>query len=338
MSFEKKQDEFQNMMMSFMQNLHSNKASSLSSLPSNTIPNPINKSKSITTRSGISYYGPLIPPSVMEKETEATKDTELSSTKNIQPPSAKSSIEEPKHSFSMGYEHISTSLVMKLDEVAESSIKNLVPILHECEVTLDNESESNEPVKDDSSASTTFSNMLFNDKDDVTIHEDDVPIEEFKVCSNLLFDNNEIYSDELESHVESNFVESLSNHVHLEEISRPLCLFTLLRKNESGESMLITPVVWRCCLQSTHVLVLREEIDIVTDMDELLPLDAEFDFEPDSGEEISVVMNTIDELDPRDEFDGDDYSSFMFVIYSKVFPFLLFAKSEDTIFDPGISV
>nr|GEX60632.1 hypothetical protein [Tanacetum cinerariifolium] len=64
------------------------------------------------------------------------------------------------------------------------------------------------------------------------------------------------------------------------------------------------------------------------------------DAEPDSEEEISVVMNTIDELeclDPRDEFD-DDYSSFMFVIYSKVFSFLLFAENEDTIFDSGISV
>nr|GEV41808.1 hypothetical protein [Tanacetum cinerariifolium] len=70
------------------------------------------------------------------------------------------------------------------------------------------------------------------------------------------------------------------------------------------------------------------------------PLDDEFDFEPDTGEEILVVMNN-DELEclyPRDEFDDDDYSSFMFVIYPKVFSFLLSTESEDTIFDPGISV
>nr|GFB72199.1 hypothetical protein [Tanacetum cinerariifolium] len=79
--------------------------------------------------------------------------------------------------------------------------------------------------------------------------------------------------------------------------------------------------------------------------------DAEFDVETDTGEEISVVMNTIDELeclDPRDEIDvftkgftnneDDDYSSFMFVIYSKVFSFLLSAESEDTIFDPCIFI
>nr|GFB49229.1 hypothetical protein [Tanacetum cinerariifolium] len=83
------------------------------------------------------------------------------------------------------------------------------------------------------------------------------------------------------------------------------------------------------------------------------PPDAEF--EPDSGEEISVVMNDNDELeclDPRDKIDvstnneDDDYFPFMFVIriflsyliYFEVFPFLLSAESEDTIFDPGISV
>nr|GEY05991.1 reverse transcriptase domain-containing protein [Tanacetum cinerariifolium] len=60
-------------------------SSSLSSLPSNTIPNPRNETKAITTRSGISYDGPPISPSVVEKEPEATKDTELPSTENIQP-------------------------------------------------------------------------------------------------------------------------------------------------------------------------------------------------------------------------------------------------------------
>nr|GEX50405.1 hypothetical protein [Tanacetum cinerariifolium] len=69
-----------------MQNLHNNKASSSSFLPSNTIPNPRNEAKAITTRSGISYDGPPIPPPAMEKETEATKDTELPSTEDIQPP------------------------------------------------------------------------------------------------------------------------------------------------------------------------------------------------------------------------------------------------------------
>ncbi|GKE76607.1 hypothetical protein Tco_1542727, partial [Tanacetum coccineum] len=65
---------------------HTNQPSSSSSLPSNTIPNPRNEAKAITTRSGVSYDGPPIPPPVVEKESEVTKDTELSSTEDIQPP------------------------------------------------------------------------------------------------------------------------------------------------------------------------------------------------------------------------------------------------------------
>nr|GFA00992.1 hypothetical protein [Tanacetum cinerariifolium] len=54
------------------------------------------------------------------------------------------------------------------------------------------------------------------------------------------------------------------------------------------------------------------------------------DAETDAGEEIPVVMND------KDKFDKD-YYFFMFVISAKVFS-LLSAESEDTIFDPGISV
>ncbi|GJT10400.1 reverse transcriptase domain-containing protein [Tanacetum coccineum] len=83
---QKKQDDFQKMMLGFMQSYHTNQPSSSSSLPSNTIPNPRNEAKAITTRSGVSYDGPPIPPPVVEKESEVTKDTELPSTEDIQPP------------------------------------------------------------------------------------------------------------------------------------------------------------------------------------------------------------------------------------------------------------
>ncbi|GJR72075.1 reverse transcriptase domain-containing protein [Tanacetum coccineum] len=99
---QKKQDDFQKMMLSFMQSYHTNQTSSSSSLPSNTIPNPRNEAKAITTRSGVTYDGPPIPPPVVEKESEATKDTELPSTEDIQPPQLvqeqtkdKEPIEEP---------------------------------------------------------------------------------------------------------------------------------------------------------------------------------------------------------------------------------------------------
>nr|GEY99841.1 hypothetical protein [Tanacetum cinerariifolium] len=52
------------------------------------------------------------------------------------------------------------------------------------------------------------------------------------------------------------------------------------------------------------------------------------DAETNAGEEIPVMMNDKDE--------DVDYSSFIFVIFAKIFSFFS-AESEDTIFDPGIS-
>nr|GFB18248.1 reverse transcriptase domain-containing protein [Tanacetum cinerariifolium] len=85
--FEQKQNDFQNQMMNFMQNLYHNKPPSSSSLPSNTIPNPKGEAKAIMTRIGMSYKEPPIPPPGVEEQEpkEATKDTELPSTEDIQP-------------------------------------------------------------------------------------------------------------------------------------------------------------------------------------------------------------------------------------------------------------
>nr|GEX26210.1 hypothetical protein [Tanacetum cinerariifolium] len=87
-TFEQKQDDFQNQMMNFMQNLYNNKSLSSSSLPSNTIPNPKGEAKAITTRSGMSYKEPPIPPPGVEQQepTEETTDTKLPSTEDIQSP------------------------------------------------------------------------------------------------------------------------------------------------------------------------------------------------------------------------------------------------------------
>ncbi|GKE73639.1 hypothetical protein Tco_1535680 [Tanacetum coccineum] len=62
-------------------------SSGLGSLPSNTVANPRCDLKAITTRSGISYDGPPIPPlsKVVGREPELTKDTVQPSTENIQP-------------------------------------------------------------------------------------------------------------------------------------------------------------------------------------------------------------------------------------------------------------
>nr|GEV00332.1 DNA-directed DNA polymerase [Tanacetum cinerariifolium] len=76
-------------------NTNSASTSSSGTLPSNTIANPRSDLKAITTRSGMSYDGPQIPPppsflpKVVENESEATKDTmhpsNNGSTKDVQP-------------------------------------------------------------------------------------------------------------------------------------------------------------------------------------------------------------------------------------------------------------
>nr|GFC57905.1 hypothetical protein [Tanacetum cinerariifolium] len=86
-------------MMQFMQNLY-NKPSTLSSssLPSNTIPNPKGEAKAITTRSGMSYKEPPIPPPGVnqQKPIEITKDTEPQNSDDIHPSTVQAEVPKDK--------------------------------------------------------------------------------------------------------------------------------------------------------------------------------------------------------------------------------------------------
>nr|GEZ25852.1 hypothetical protein [Tanacetum cinerariifolium] len=284
----------------------------------------------------------------------------------IIPNQIESPIEEPKHSFKMGYEHFNTNLVT--NDVAESSTKNLVPIPHESKVTSENRSKSIELVNDNSSVFTTILNPLF--------------------------DNDKINSDEINSHVESNSNESISNHntvkfYYLNEFYRPFIPIHILEEerirrehanyiNRMEMLFTINPRPYHPMNVTTNVesfsslpIPIHEngEVDAVDDLrfdnsiqnfkheysesedsdfdNPSIPLpppetpDEEFDFEKDFGIEILVVRNAIVKfecIDARVKFDvfNDENDDFMFVIFAKVFS-LLFAESEDTIFDPGIS-
>nr|GEX35807.1 reverse transcriptase domain-containing protein [Tanacetum cinerariifolium] len=79
-------------------------ASTSDTLPSNTVPNPKGEMKAVTTRSGLTYEGPLIPTNspfekVVERDTEESTDKEHSncqgSTAHIQPSVVPISILEP---------------------------------------------------------------------------------------------------------------------------------------------------------------------------------------------------------------------------------------------------
>nr|GEZ66077.1 reverse transcriptase domain-containing protein [Tanacetum cinerariifolium] len=83
-------DDMRSILGSFFQN----QASTSGTLQSNTIPNPKDEMKAITTRSGVAYEGPSIPTNlspknVVEREIEETTDKEQTnfqgSTAHIQP-------------------------------------------------------------------------------------------------------------------------------------------------------------------------------------------------------------------------------------------------------------
>nr|GEX72271.1 hypothetical protein [Tanacetum cinerariifolium] len=215
--------------------------------------------------------------------------------------------------------------------------------------------------------------------------------EEIHLRENLLYDNSYLRPPE-----EHNVEEERIRREHAEYINRMEMLFIInpcprptVNANMIIESLSSLPIP----VQDSNSQ--REEIDIVTEQDDVLPPsvendndsereidvveellsdnsisftedeasdsdhqddpsfprpppeppDAEFDFKPDSEEEIPVVMNEKDEFDVSND-ENNDYFPFIFVIRiflpylicSKMFLSFLFAESEDTIFDPGISV
>nr|GEX86493.1 reverse transcriptase domain-containing protein [Tanacetum cinerariifolium] len=91
----KQQNAFQNNLQNMLSGSFQNQASTLGTLPSNTIPNSKGEMKAITTRSGVAYEGPSIPTKlspkkVVERETKDITDKEQTnfqgSTAHIQPP------------------------------------------------------------------------------------------------------------------------------------------------------------------------------------------------------------------------------------------------------------
>ncbi|GJY38822.1 hypothetical protein Tco_0425186 [Tanacetum coccineum] len=102
---------------------------------------------------------------------------------------------EPEDSLIMGDENLSTIPEKESDEVIKSSVEDLVLIPSESEDTSDSDKECDLPFCDNS---MTFSNPLFdiNDftsSDDESLPEEDVQEENFKICSNPLFEFDEEY-------------------------------------------------------------------------------------------------------------------------------------------------
>nr|GEW42037.1 hypothetical protein [Tanacetum cinerariifolium] len=232
----------------------------------------------------------------------------------------------------MRYEHLSTILETESNEVTESSAKNLLPIPSEYEVTSDDESECDVPIKDDSSlAFTSFSNPLFDDNDDFTSSDDeslpdeDVPIEEFKVYSNPLFDDGEINSDKLDPHcfnAESDLIESLLNRDTLID-SAPK--FDFLLKEFSGELAHINPILPE---------IKEADFDLEDEILSLSPSPIPVEDSDSLMDEIDLFLATDDLLPPRIKSDGyDSKGDIYFLVELLVDDSVTFSENESSDFD-----
>nr|GEY02352.1 hypothetical protein [Tanacetum cinerariifolium] len=286
--------------------------------------------------------------------------------------------EEPEYSLSMWYEHLCTTPETEIEEVTESSAKNLVPILSEYEVTSDDESECDVPIKDDSSpAFTTFLNPLFDFNDDFTssddesLPEEDVPIEEFKEFSGEIAHINPILQGikeaDFDPEEEIRFVE---NFLYDNSSPRPSEEFNAKINNTIVESISPSPIpkgihFLEGLLVNDSISIPENKASDFDHQDDPLfprppsePPDVEFDFELNSGEVILAVKNNNDKLNEDECFvpggkinvfandEDNDYFPFIFfiqnflpyLIYPEVSPLLPSTGSEDTIFNTGISV
>ncbi|GKF49936.1 hypothetical protein Tco_0143187, partial [Tanacetum coccineum] len=121
----------------------------------------------------------------------------------------------------MGDEHLNTILEKESDEVIKSSVEDLVPILIESDDTSGSDSDCDlpscdnfSPIKVYEEKSVTFSNPLFDSNDDFTsidnesLSDEDVPEENVKIYSNLLFEFDDEY---ISSAVNPFFEEVLEN-------------------------------------------------------------------------------------------------------------------------------
>nr|GEU81018.1 reverse transcriptase domain-containing protein [Tanacetum cinerariifolium] len=266
------------------------------------------------------------------------------------------STKEPEHLLSMGYEHLSITPETESDEVTKSNVVNLLPIPSECEVALEDKRECDVPISENSPVydnSDTFSDSIIDD--DISIYDDD--FEDIEYVEALLSDpeivsveeeNAETEEEEEEEEVNFEDISQIQDFVLREKLLSIIRLiFNIESLNENSTPDLdlflsddsMPPGIKNITDDPEGDIRFMEELLINDFILSHESFDSNFEKNPsiprppseppatetDAGEEISFVMNDKDE---------DVYSSFIFVIFAKMFS-LLSAESEDTIFDPA---
>nr|GEU80469.1 hypothetical protein [Tanacetum cinerariifolium] len=315
----------------------------------------------------------LIESALNSKLLSINLNSQCLEVKNVVKQSAEHKT-QPEYSLSMGYEHPNTTLETESDERIKSGVKELVLIPNECEVTSEDKRECDVLVYEDSS---TFDicddhSEILSDLNNDDILSDDDAFEDIEyVEASLpnpeivsLEEENDVYQEDKESSASIPIFEESDNSL-LDNSSPEFKTFSdHTKETKSGSTTTHAPEYDSFCFEIepdqerlTSIFMkdisdessndpLLEEVDLfllqiiryhrpdVIAEEILDELNEDKCF--DSGEEIDVFTNDED----------DDYFPFMFVIriflpyliYPEVFPLLLSAESEDTIFDPGISV
>nr|GEV73752.1 hypothetical protein [Tanacetum cinerariifolium] len=301
---------------------------------------------------------------VIHKKSTSLKNTsQISSVYAVAPIL---STKELEYSSSMGYEHPNTTPEMESYEIIKSGVEELVPILSECEVTSEHKKECDMPVCENSPICDDHSEIFSDYKNDDDILSDDDDFEDIEYVEASLLDpeivslaeENGVEEENSDNSLLDNFLpefETFCDHTketrsgntttHADDSLHEYDSFCFeiepdqerlinVLKNDIPDDSLNDPL-WKKLIYFLPQII-RYHRSSKSDFDNpSFPRPPSEPPDTDAGEEIPVVMNAIrDKFDVSND-DDDDYYSFMFVIYSKMFLSFL---SAETIFDPGISV
>ncbi|GJX90216.1 hypothetical protein Tco_0343542 [Tanacetum coccineum] len=280
---------------------------------------------------------------------------------------------EPEYSLIMGDEHLSTIPEKESDELIKSSVENLVPISSESEVISDDTCDV--PVCEDPSTFDVLSDrseILSDSNDDVTSSDDD-DFEDIEYVEasppNLeivsLGEVNDIDQEKEEFDLENILqIQDVILREKLLNINRLIANIESLDDNSTPNRVLKSPSLFpipvvdketRSGSTTTHANNSLREYDSFL-----------FEIEPDQGELANIVIEEVDtflapensillgiesnfdlrggEINVSQNVEDDDSFTFvirtflLFLTYPADSSLLFSSGSEDTIFDPGISI
>nr|GEY24647.1 hypothetical protein [Tanacetum cinerariifolium] len=226
------------------------------------------------------------------------------------------SIEEPEYSLSMGYEHLNTTPKPKSDEIIKSSVKELVPIPNECEVTSEDKRDCDVLVCEDSSTFDVcddHSDILSNsNNDDISSDEDAFEDIEYVEASLLdselvsLEEENDVHQEDEESSASFPIFEESDNSLSLLDNSSPE-FETFNDHTEETRSGKFDSVFMKDISDDSSNEPLLEEVDLFLASDNSIPPGIE-NFGYDSKGDIRFLKELlIDDSIPLLENESSDF-------------------------------